>query len=77
MTMKGGNNMGCYSSSMLTQVFIISVILGWTLRELGQAVKEVWNIALECMEMPKLQKSKNLAPSLATKRDPKSLIYRG
>lgn len=69
--------MRCCSSGMLTQVFIISVILGWTLRGLGQAIREVWKIALECMELPNLQKSKNLAPSLATKRDPKSLIYRG
>lgn len=69
--------MRCCSSGMLTQVFIISVILGWTLSELGQAVKEVWQITLECMELPKLQKSKNLAPSLATKRDPNVHIIRG
>ena len=69
--------MRCYSTGMLTQVFIISVILGWTLRGLGQAMKEVWNITQECMEMPKLQKIKNPALRLAPKRDSKSLIYRG
>lgn len=69
--------MRCYGAGMLTQVFIISVILGWTLRGLGQAIREVCNIALECMELPNLQKSKNLAPSLATKRDPNVHIIRG
>ena len=65
--------MRCYGAGMLTQVFIISVILGWTLRDLGQAIREVWNIVLECMETPKLQKIKNPALRLATERDSKTL----
>ena len=75
--MKGGENMRYYSSGMLTQVFIIALILGWTLRELGQAGKEIWKITLECIEMPKNQKIKKLAQSLATQRVSKSLIIRG
>lgn len=66
--------MRCCSSGMLTQIFIIAVILGWTLRELGQAGKEIWKLTLECIEMPELQKSKNPALRLAPKRDSKSLI---
>lgn len=66
-----------YTSEMLTQVFIISVILGWTLRGLAQDVKEIWEITLECTEMPKLQKSKKPAQSLATQRISKSLSIRG
>ncbi len=48
-----------YTSEMLIQIFIIAVILGWLLRELGQAGKEIWQIAVECMEVPKLQKTRN------------------
>lgn len=66
-----------YSSGMLTQVFIIAVILGWLLRELGQAGKEIWQIAVECMEIPRLQKSKKPAKSLATQRVSKAPVYRG
>lgn len=66
-----------YTSEMLIQIFIIAVILGWTLRELGQAGKEIWQIAVECMKIPKLQKNKKPAQSLATQRVSKTLISRG
>lgn len=66
-----------YTSEMLIQIFIIAVILGWLLREPGQAGKEVWQIAVECMEIPKLQKSKKPAQSLPTQRVSKAPVYRG
>jgi len=66
-----------FNSEMLTQILIISLILGWTLRGLGQAGKEIWKIVMECMEVHRLQKSKKPAQSLATQRVSKTPIYRG
>jgi|GEM_PF-5567832 len=66
-----------YTSEMLIQVFVIAMILGAVLRELGQAGKEVWNIVIECLEIHRFQKSKKPARSLATQRVSKTPIYRG
>ncbi|SHJ41732.1 hypothetical protein [Lutispora thermophila] len=66
-----------YTSEMLIQVFVIAVILGFTLRELETAGKEIWNIVIESIEMHRLQKRKKPARSLATQRVSKTPIYRG
>lgn len=66
-----------YTLEMLMQSFIIALILGWSLRELGQAGKEICKIAMNCMKIPKLQKSKKPAQSLATQRVSETLTIKG
>ena len=53
---------------MLTQVFIVAIMMGWTLRELVRIAKETLIIAFKLFELPRLQKSKKPANRLATKR---------
>lgn len=57
-----------YDTKMITQVFIVSVMMGWTIRELCRVIKELLKVMYELFEIQRLQKSKKPAHSLATQR---------
>jgi len=57
-----------YDTKMITQVFIVSVMMGWTLRELCRVAKGLLKVMYELFEIQRLQKSKKPARSLATQR---------
>ena len=62
-------------SRMLTQVFIVSIIMGWTLRELARVAKELLKIAVDLFKLPpRLQKSKKPARCLATQRISSTIV---
>lgn len=60
---------------MLTQVFIVSLMLGWTLRELARVAIELLKIAVKVFDLPpRLQKSKKPARCLTTKRISSTIV---